>query len=143
MTPKLTSLFVLAVASLGMVRAQTPPDDPFRDVLFPPELVMQNQQALGLTDEQKNYLKSELMQAQKNFTEQQWKLQSEMERLVMMAKQSTVDERQTLAQLDNVLAAEREIKHTQIALLIRIKNHLKPEQQAQLRQLQEKARGAK
>src|SRR5579871_3916651 len=138
MTPKLTSLFVLAVASLGMVRAQTPPD-----VLFPPELVMQNQQALGLTDEQKNYLKSELMQAQKNFTEQQWKLQSEMERLVMMAKQSTVDERQTLAQLDNVLAAEREIKHTQIALLIRIKNHLKPEQQAQLRQLQEKARGAK
>jgi len=37
--------------------AQQPPEDPLRDVLFPPEAVMQHQQAVGLTDEQKNNLK--------------------------------------------------------------------------------------
>jgi len=136
MKPKLPILF-LALAGLATLRAQTPPsDDPFRDLLFPPELVMQNQQALGLTDEQKNYLKTEMTQAQTHFTELQWKLQSEMERLVSMVKESNIDERQALAQLDNVLTAEREVKRMQIALLIRIKNHLRPEQQTKLREIQ-------
>jgi Spy/CpxP family protein refolding chaperone len=66
-----------------------------------------------------------------------------MERLLSLVKQPSVDERPALAQLDNVLAAEREIKHAQVALLIRIKNHLRPEQQAQLRDIQNKMRGAK
>ena len=142
---KLTFLLspVLALASVGMLPAQTPPEDPFRDILFPPELVMQNQQALGLNEDQKNYLKSELTQAQTHFAELQWKLQGEMERLVSMLKQATVDERAAIAQLDNVLAAEREVKRTQVALLIRIKNHLRPEQQAQLREIQSKMRSGK
>ncbi len=126
-----------------MLAAQTQPDDPFRDILFPPELVMQNQQALGLSEAQKNFLKSELTQAQTHFAEQQWKLQGEMERLLSLIKQPSVDERPALAQLDNVLAAEREIKHGQVALLIRIKNHLRPEQQTQLRDIQNKMGGAK
>jgi Spy/CpxP family protein refolding chaperone len=143
MIPKLAGILVVALSSLAMMRAQSPPDDPLRDILFPPELVMQNQQALGLSEDQKNYLKSELTQAQTHFTELQWKLQGEMERFASMLKQPNVDERAALAQLDNVLAAEREIKRTQIGLLIRIKNHLSPEQQAQLRQIQNKMRGAK
>ena len=134
---------VLALASTALLPAQTPPEDPFRDLLFPPELVMQNQQALGLSDDQKNYLKSELTQAQTHFAELQWKLQGEMERLVSMLKQATVDERATIAQLDNVLAAEREVKRTQVALLVRIKNHLRPEQQVQLREIQSKMRSGK
>jgi len=143
MKPQLAWMPVLALLSAAMLVAQTPPEDPFRDLLFPPELVMQNQQALGLSEDQKNYLKSELAQAQTHFAEQQWKLQGEMERLVSMFKQPSVDERTALAQLDNVLAAEREIKRTQIGLLLRIKNHLRPEQQAQLKDIQSKARGAK
>ena len=136
MKPRL-SIFFLALACLATLHAQTPqPDDPFHDLLFPPELVMQNQQAIGLTDEQKNFLRTEMTQAQSHFTDLQWKLQSEVERLASMVKESNIDERQALAQLDNVLAAEREVKRTQIALLIRIKNHLRPEQQAKLREIQ-------
>jgi Spy/CpxP family protein refolding chaperone len=135
MKPKLSILF-LALTGLAALHAQTPSDDPFRDILFSPEMIMQNQQALGLTDEQKNFLKTEMTQAQTRFTELQWKLQSEVERLVSMVKESNADERQALAQLDNVLAAEREVKRTQIALLLRIKNHLRPEQQTKLREIQ-------
>jgi len=48
-------------------------------------------------------------------------------------KQPRVDEQQVLAQLEKVLAAEREIKKEQVTLLVRIKNELTPEQQGKTR----------
>lgn len=44
-------------------------------------------------------------------------------------------EQQALAQLDKVLDVEREVKRAQIGLMVRIKNKLTPEQQAQLREI--------
>jgi Spy/CpxP family protein refolding chaperone len=139
MRPHALVALTLVVLSPALAMAQNPPDDPLRDHLFPPELVMQNQQALNLSDEQKSFLKTELRQAQQRFTELQWKLADEMERLVALVKQPQVDEQQTLAQLEKVLAAEREVKRTQISLLVRIKDHLRPDQQALLRELRKKA----
>jgi len=132
---------ILALLLFGPLAAQQPPDDPLRDVLFPPEAVMQHQQSLGLSEEQKNNLKAEVRQAQLKFTELQWSLQDEMERLAALLKQSKVDEKLAAAQLDKVLAAEREIKRAQLMLLIRIKNNLTPAQQSQLRELVAKSRG--
>jgi Spy/CpxP family protein refolding chaperone len=121
--------------------AQQPPEDPMRDIMFPPEIVMQHQQDVGLSDDQKGYLKTELRQAQLRFTELQWSLQDEMDRFASILKRSKVDEKEAIAQLDKVLNAEREIKRTQIALLIRIKNNLTPAQQIKLREIVEKAKG--
>lgn len=121
--------------------AQQPPEDPLRDVMFPPELVMQHQQAVGLSEEQKNYLKTELRQAQLHFTEMQWTLQDEMDRLIGMLKAGKVDEKEALAQLDKVLSAEREIKRAQFTLMIHIKNDLTPAQQTALRAIAEKTKG--
>ena len=133
---------LLLTLLLGLcAAAQQSGDDPLRDIMFPPEAVMQHQQALGLSDEQKNNLKLDIRQAQSKFTELQWTLQDEMERLVSLLKQSKVDEKQAAAQLDKVLAAEREIKRAQLMLLIRIKNSLTPAQQVQLRELIEKPKG--
>jgi Spy/CpxP family protein refolding chaperone len=132
---------ILALLLFCPLAAQQPPDDPLRDVLFPPEAVMQHQQSLGLSEEQKNNLKAEVRQAQLKFTELQWTLQDEMERLAALLKQSNVDEKQAAAQLDKVLAAEREIKRAQLMLLIRMKNNLTPAQQTKLRELVEKGRG--
>ena len=58
-----------------------------------------------------------------------------MEGLVSLLKQSSVDEAQVMTQLDKVLTSEREIKRTQISLLVRIKNKLSPDQQAYLQKL--------
>jgi len=131
---------IFSLLLFSPLAAQQPPEDPMRDVLFPPEIVMQHQQALGLSDEQKNTLKTEVRQAQTKFTELQWALQDEVERLVALLKQPKADEKQAASQLDKVLAAEREIKRTQLMLLIRIKNNLTPAQQIQLRELTEKAK---
>lgn len=114
---------------------QQPQKDPIGENLFPPELIMQNQEAINLTDDQKNSLKTDLRQAQTKFTELQWQLEDQAEKMASLLKQPHPDEQQVLAQLDKVLNAEREIKREQISLLIRIKNRLTPEQQAKLTQI--------
>ena len=122
----------------GAVRAQQPDQDPIGQSFFAPELVIQHQEAIALSAEQKDYFKTEIRAAQLKFTELQWKLQDEMEKLVTLIKQPRVDEQQVLAQLEKVLAAEREIKRQQVTLLVRIKNKLTPEQQAKLSELRTK-----
>src|SRR5260370_29503257 len=116
----------------GAARAQQPDQDPIGQSFFAPELVIQHQEAIGLSAEQKDYFKTEIRAAQLKFTELQWKLQDEMEKLVALAKQPRVDEQQVLAQLEKVLAMEREIKRQQATLLVRIKTKFTPEQQATL-----------
>jgi Spy/CpxP family protein refolding chaperone len=116
--------------------APHPPDDPMRELLFLPELIMENQQAIGLTDEQRDALRNEIRQASRQFTDMQWALQDEMERLLTLLKQPKVDEKLAAAQLDKVLSAEREIKRAQFMLLVRMRNKLNPEQQAKLREKQ-------
>ena len=143
---------LLLIAALffasGAALAQQPPQpqprpggDPVGESLFPPELIMQNQKAIGLEEAQKTYIRAEISKAQGRFTELQWQLQDAMETLVSLLNQNTVDEQQVLAQLDKVLGTEREVKRTQIGLMVRIKNKLTPEQQAHLRQLRSKPGG--
>jgi Spy/CpxP family protein refolding chaperone len=134
---KLTMTFSLLLLSLiaATTYAQQPAPDLLGDNLFPPELIMQHQQAISLSDEQQEFFKSELREAQKRFTDLQWKLEDETERLIALVKQRQVDEAQTLAQLDKVLNAERDIKRAQIALLVHLKNKLTQEQQAKLMEL--------
>ena len=136
-----TRLLYICAAFLftaGAVRAQQPDQDPIGQSFFAPELVIQHQEAIGLSAEQKEYLKTEIRQAQLKFTELQWKLQDEMEKLVTLVKQPRVDEQQVLAQLERLLAAEREIKRAQVTLLVRIKNKLTPEQQGKLLEIRSK-----
>jgi len=115
--------------------AQQPPRDPIGETLFPPDLVMAHQRAIGLDDAQKTFLRAELVKAQTKFTETQFQLQDNMEALVNLLKQTPADESKALEQLDKVLNLEREIKRAQIGLMVRIKNKLTPEQQAKLRQI--------
>ncbi len=131
-------LIVLAwiLLATAFLAAQPPPGrDPVAENLFPPELVMAHQRAIGLDDAQKTYIRGELLKAQTRFTELQWQLQDAMEALELLLKQSPVEESQVLSQLEKVLNWEREIKRAQIGLLVRIKNKLTPEQQAKLRKL--------
>ena len=129
---------VVALLTAATVAAQQPEQDPIGQSFFAPELVIQRQEAIGLSAEQKDALKAEIRQAQLKFTELQWKLQDEMEKLVSLVKQAHVDEPQVLAQLDKVLGAEREVKRAQVTLLIRIKNKLTAEQQGKLLELRGK-----
>lgn len=130
----------LLLFTAGVTRAQQPDQDPMGQSFFAPDLVIQHQEAIGLTGEQKEYLKTEIRQAQLKFTELQFKLQDEAEKLLGLIKQTHVDEQQVLAQVDKVLAAEREVKRQQVTLLVRIKNKLTPEQQEKLADIRAKGK---
>jgi Spy/CpxP family protein refolding chaperone len=129
----LLALSTLMLGASTNVRAQQPGgQDPIGANLYPPDLVMQHQQEIGLTDEQRSYITGEIQQAQKRATDLQWQLQREVESMTELLRQNTVDEARTIAQLDRVLAAEREIKRIQLTLVVRIRNRLTPDQRARL-----------
>ena len=132
----LKPLFAACVLTLAVamnIPAQAPPgDDPLGRLLFPPELVMSHQQELGLQESQKTVIMTEIQKAQAKFTELQWKLSAESEKLKLLLSAAPIDEAKVLEQVDRVLNQEREIKKAQIALLIRIKNSLTDQQRAKL-----------
>jgi Spy/CpxP family protein refolding chaperone len=55
--------------------------------------------------------------------------------LAEILQSDRVSENEALTQLDRVLAVEREMKKAQLAMLIRIKNLLTPEQQGMVKRL--------
>ena len=146
-TTKLTLLGVIIVIGIVLTgvfaSAQQPPrqpqpapeQDPLAEFIFPPELVMGHQREIGLTDEQKTYLRGEIQRVTGRFTELQWQLQDAMEGLASLMKEGNVNEQQAQLQLDKILDTEREIKHLHIGLAIRIKNKLTPEQQSKLQEI--------
>jgi Spy/CpxP family protein refolding chaperone len=132
-------LFLLAffgAASWG--QGPQPADDPIAQNLFPPELVMKYSQEINLDEGQAKTLKETIQKAQTKFLDMQWDMQSEVGKLVQLLKARPVDENAVLAQVDQVLNREREIKKTQISLLIRIKNLLTDAQQNKLTELRRK-----
>ena len=109
-----------------------PMNDPLGDAMFPPDLIMQHTRDLGLTDEQKSYMRGEIQKTTMRFNELQWQLQDSMEALHATMKANPVNEQLALSQLDKVLDTEREIKRLHFGLAISIKNKLTPEQQEKL-----------
>lgn len=114
--------------------------DPMAENFFPPEMLMQNQKALGLTDDQKKSITEEIKKAQSRFTDLQWQMQAEQETMAALVKEDHPDEKKVLAQLDKVLSIESEVKKTHLGLLVRIKNQLTTEQQAKLREMKNQHR---
>jgi Spy/CpxP family protein refolding chaperone len=119
---------LLLLAATPMVAAQEPEPE-FAKYLFPPELVMQHQQSLQLTREQRTAITNEIRALQLKVVELQWKMQDEAQTLTELVKGARVDEAQTVAQVDRVLGIERDIKRAHMALLVRIKNTLTAAQQ--------------
>lgn len=128
---------VIAVTCLleTSLNAQQHQPDPFGDSLFPPELIMQNQQAIKLSESQRKAIVEEIQKAQSEFMSMQWDLQKEMESLKSLINRAMVDENSVVVQLEKLLEAENKIKRRQITLLVRIKNALTAEQQSKLQGL--------
>lgn len=118
--------------------AQKPTDDPIAQALFPPELVMKYRQEINLDEGQSKAIKEAIQKAQTRFLDMQWDMQAEGEKLVKLLKARPVDESAVLAQMDQVLNREREIKKAQISLLIHIKNLLSESQQNKLTELRQR-----
>lgn len=134
---------LVLVALAGVARAQqptptTPPpgpraqEDALARLLFPPELVMQHQQEIGLRPEQRSAITKAIQELQTKVLDLQWKMQDQSHRLATLLEKPVVDQTAALTQLDEVLGTERDVKRAHITLLIQIKNALTADQQAKL-----------
>jgi len=128
-------LLLIGVSSTTWAEAPAG-DDPFSRFLFAPDRVMSHSLEIGLQDSQKTAIRNEVQRVQSKFLDSQFELQGESEKMVRLLQEGTVDEAKALAQADRILTLEREIKRTQISLLVRIKNILTPAQQAKLVEIQ-------
>jgi len=129
------AVFAIAAAAQQPVpqpQPPQPPDDPLARVLFPPELVMQHQQDIGLRPEQRAGITKAIQDFQTKVVDLQWRMQDQAQRLTALLEKPAVDQAAALAQVDEVLGVEREVKRAHITLLIQIKNTLSAEQQARL-----------
>lgn len=107
--------------------------------LFTPELVMENQAAIALTDTQRDAILKQLDVDQKDLLHLQWELQGEKEKLVKVLDVDVVDEKAADAAAAAVMAKENAVKAAHLRMLVRLKNQLTPAQQAKLRALREPA----
>ena len=141
------ALLVVVATSPLTAQATTLPPKPaqgateqlLEENVFPPELVMQHQQKINLGPEARRKIREAMTALQTKVIDIQWNLQDEAQKLVEALQRPAVNEAETLAQVDRVLSVEREVKHAQMTMLIRIKNALTAEQQAMLRELRKAA----
>jgi len=120
----------------GLMEPGPPPGPPsFLRRVFPPKLVMEHQQELGLEQSQIDAIKEAMRETQQQLVDLQWRLDAESEALDRLLSADHVDETAVLAKLDQVTAIEQQVKKANFGLLVKIKNQLTPAQQAKLRTL--------
>jgi Spy/CpxP family protein refolding chaperone len=112
-----------------------PASDPIAAALISPDVIMSHQDGLGLSEAQRNAIRSDALSAQGKFSSLQWQLSAATEKLATLLGATHVEQARAIAALDSVLALERELKHTQLTLMIQLKNELTPDQQKRARQL--------
>ena len=134
---KNVAALLFALLAAGTAAAEPPAgDDPIGRYVFPPDKVLSHAQEIGLDDAQKKSIRGELQKAQTKFLDFQFEMQPETEKMAKLLQEKPVDEAKVLAQADRVMSLEREVKKTQLTLLIRIKNLLTAAQQAKMSELQ-------
>jgi Spy/CpxP family protein refolding chaperone len=95
-------------------------------------LILQHQEEIGLTPEQREKITTDIQQVGAHFADLQQTLQHEVTALNEIMGQVHPDEAKAQAQLDKVLDVEREIKKARLSVALAIKDTLTSEQQAKL-----------
>nr|MDQ3037628.1 hypothetical protein [Myxococcota bacterium] len=103
--------------------------------LYPPQLVIDHQRALGLDDAQVGALTDDMRSSQQELTPLAWRLGRAEEALATLLREPRVDEEAAIAAAREVATIEGELKIARLRLLVRIKNRLTGDQRARLEAL--------
>ena len=106
---------------------------PLERGLFPPELVLSNQIALGLSAEQITSIKKQVGDTHTRVLDVQVDLHRVTEQLQVALDAPKVDESAVLALASQAMDLEKQVKSAHLALMIRVKNLLTPDQQDKAR----------
>ena len=126
---------LMALAAAAPAQSARPDDDPLARLLFDPQLVLKFASELSLQAAQRTSIVNAIKAAQGEILDRQLEMAERHQELVRSMEALRVDESAALAQADRVMELEREMKRSQLQLLIRIKNTLTQQQQDRLREL--------
>ena len=127
----LTALALTLAANAAVGQNMRPNGDNrelLRMGLYPPDILMRNQEEIGITSEQRKTIANLVREFQDEITELQWEMPSEQQKLLGMLREDTVDSAAALAQVEKTLGVETQFKLAHFELLIAIKNELTAEQ---------------
>jgi Spy/CpxP family protein refolding chaperone len=133
---KNAALWITLLLLASPASAEDPP--PFMQELYPPELIMRHGRDVGLSDAQRKAITRAVAETQAMTLELQWDMQDAGQTLAELVSRDRVDEEAALEAATRVMEIEGRVKRAHLALLIRIKNQLSPDQQQRLRQLRAK-----
>lgn len=108
---------------------------PMEGSLFPPDLILSNQIALGVSAEQVTAIKKLLGETHNRVLDVQTDLRRVTEQLRGAVDASKVDEAAALGFATQAMDLEKQIKTAHLTLMIRVKNLLTPEQQEKAKAL--------
>lgn len=115
-------------------------DGPMDRNLFPPELVLMNQLALGLSLEQVEAIKRLIGDTQGRLLDVKVDLHRATEQLRATLQNTKVDEAAALGVASQAMDLEKRVKTAHLTLMIRVKNVLTEEQQDKARALKPERR---
>ncbi len=126
-----SSIFLLCLAlvsTAGLARGLGGRGDVFKGKLFPPKIIMQHREELGLTKKQYTAIRAIVVEVQTGVAEHEWDMQEAYRRVLSKLDESPIDESQVLENVRAVLMAENQVKLSQVTMLIRLRNLLTAEQ---------------
>ena len=119
---------LVLASSAGLARGLGGKGDVFKGKLFPPKIIMQHREDLGLTKKQFTAIRGIVVEVQTGIAEHQWDMQEAYRRVLSNLDESPIDEKQVLENIRAVLMAENQVKLSQVTMLIRLRNLLTDEQ---------------
>ena len=128
---KLKSASSFLVAIIVCVRfgwAQQPAEDPIHSLLIPPNILLHHRSEIGLTESQSEQIRTRVEKAGAQTQERQTLLTKALTQLAELLSADQIDEEAALNQLNQVLAAEKELKRIHLQLMIQVRNELTADQ---------------
>ena len=131
------TLYCAIALAITLVIASNPslakdPEPAFMKSLYPPELVMANHRAIGLSKAQRTKITKAIQATQASTVELGWSMQDAASRLNEAMNQPRINGEVAIEAAEQVMSIEGQVKRAHLALLIEIKNTLDVEQQRKL-----------
>lgn len=132
------ALVLLSLAASSALGQQK--EDVFKGKLFAPNVILENQAELNLSKEQFTKIRAAVVEVQTSVAEHEWDMREAYLKLMAELDRKPVSEAAVLEHASAALLAENEVKKRQMAMLVRLKNLLTPEQVATLEAIEAKRR---
>ena len=124
----LAGVFLFLLTSVAAAQGQGNQKDVFKGKLFPPNIILEHQDELGLSKEQFTAIRAAVVEVQSNVAGHEWDLREAYQRVLSDLDESPIDEDKVLDDVDAALRAENQVKKLQVAMLIKLRNLLTDEQ---------------